>query len=188
MLTSQFSAKFKPVIKQVLSCHNYFERLESDILISLCLVVAVDLLQAGVEHLCKLAQVFWRLGKLYEPLMATLCILIHKHWCCCILRHLCPCLFTGKGQALLCIVHYQLLAEGVYEMLRTSGDNKLIRISGCKLNGIAYLIAPQSAAGRYHHSIVLACFHSPKGDGFSRIHRYELIEHIVVEHQKHRLV
>ena len=85
MLTAKFAFKFKPIVKQVLACLYYLKMLQGDVLITLCLVVAVYLLQMFVEQVAKELKILRTLLKLDEPLMAALGILVHKHWSCSIL-------------------------------------------------------------------------------------------------------
>ena len=73
-------------------------------------------------------------------------------------------------------------------MLRTARDDKLIGVRRGELYGVAYLIAPEAARGRDDHRIVLALLHSPEGHRVTPVHRNELIEHAIVEHQQHRFV
>ena len=73
-------------------------------------------------------------------------------------------------------------------MLRTTRDNKLIGVRRGELYGITYLVTPETTRGADHHRIVLARLYSPKGHWVTSIHRDELIEYPIVEHQQHRLV
>ena len=125
--------------------------------------------------------------------MATLSILVHKHWGCRIFEHLGSCLLTGIGQTLFGIVNNQFLAKGIDEVLRASADDELIGIGGGELHRVAQHITPETTRGRDHHRIVLALLHTP--EGYYRgillakfIHRDELVEHTIVEHEQHGLV
>ena len=128
--------------------------------------------------------------------MAALRILVHEHRCCSVFQHLGSCLLAGIGQSLFSIVDNQFLAKGVDEVLGSTRDDELIGIGGGKLDGIADFISPESARGRDHHRVVLACLHSPERYRFvllfsfllPRIQRNELVEYAVVEHQQHGLV
>ena len=139
------------------------------------------------EH-CKLFQILRRLGELDEPLMAALRIGIHKHWGGRVFQHFGSCLITSVCQSLLGIVHNQLLTKGIDEVLGATRDDKLIRVCRGELYRVAYLIAPKSARGRDDHRIVLALLNTPEGHRVASVHRNELIEHPIVEHQQHRLV
>ena len=101
------------------------------------------------------------LGELDEPLVATLGIGIHKHRSCRVFQNFSTCLFTGVCKSLLGIIYYQLFAKGIDKVLRTTRDDKLIGVGGRKLNGIANLVAPQSAARGDNHRIVLTCLDTP---------------------------
>ena len=68
-------------------------------------------------------------------------------------------------------------------MFRTSRDDKLIRIGRRKLNGIAYLVTPQTTIGGNNHRVVLARLYTPDGNDIASIHRDKLIEHIIIEHK-----
>ena len=120
--------------------------------------------------------------------MTALSISIHKHRRSRIFLHLSTRLFASISQTLLSIIDNQLLAKGIDEMLGSARDNKLIRIGGGKLNGVANLITPEATRGRDHHSVVLALLNAPKGYGIASVHRDKLVEHPVVEHQQHRFV
>ena len=52
--------------------------------------------------------------------MAASAVLVHEYRCGSILQHLGSRLLAGVGQPLLGIVDYQLFAESVDEVLRTS--------------------------------------------------------------------
>ena len=188
MLSTQFPAKLQPVVEEMLPCLDDLEVLQGDILITLGLVVGIDFLQTLVEQVREQLQVCRAFGKLDQPLVTAFRIGIHKHWCCGIFRDLCPRLFTGVGQTLLCIVDDQFLTKGIDEMLGAPSDDKLIGIGRRKLDGIAYLVTPQATAGGNHHRIVLTRFHTPERHGVASVHGNKLIEDIIVEHQQHRLV
>ena len=115
--------------------------------------------------------------------MAALGILVHKHWCCSIFAYLCSCLLTSIGKSLLGIVYNQLFAKGIDKVLGASRDKELIWIGRCELDGITNLVSPQSATGRDDHRVVLTCFYAPKGYCIATIHRDELVEYIIIEHQ-----
>ena len=59
MLTTQLTLHLQPVVKQTLSRLDDFQMLQGDVLISLGLVVAVDLLQPLVQQVSKQCQVVW---------------------------------------------------------------------------------------------------------------------------------
>ena len=182
------SLRLQPVVEEVLSGHDEFQRLQGDVLVALGLVVAVDLLQLLVEQACKQLSVGWRNGKLDDPLVSALGVAVHEHRCCRVLTHLGPRLVAGVGQALLGIVDDELFAKGVDKVLRTSGDDEFVGVYRRELYGVANHISPQSARRRDDHGVVLARFDGPKGDCCLSVELLELIEHVVVNHEEHRLV
>ena len=198
MLPAQLSLALQPVVEQSLLCHNDFQRLQGDVLVSLGFVVAVQLLQLLVEQLCKETDVRWLPRKLYEPLVPALGLSVHEHGSGGVLHHLGARFTTSVGQSLLGIVHDEFLAEGVDIVLGASGDDELIGVFRSKAHGVAYHVAPQSARRADEHRVVSAHLHVPEGHnasavgvaavGSARLHLHELIEHTVVEHEQHRLV
>ena len=113
-----------------------------------------------VEDRGKLLQVGRLLRELYQPLVTALSMIIHKDRGCCVFEYLCAGLLTGVCQAFLCIVDDELLTEGIDKMLRTTRDNKLIRVLGGEAYGVADHIAPQSTCGGDHHRVVLTDLHA----------------------------
>ena len=125
--------------------------------------------------------------------MAALGVGVHIHGCGRILQHLCARLLAGVGQSLLGVVHDELLAKGVDEVFRAPGDDELVGVARGEAHRVADDVSPQSARGGDHHGVVLAHFHIlQRDDGRAvlseLVHRDELVEHAVVEHEHHRLV
>ncbi len=78
-------------------------------------------------------------------------------------------------------------------MLCPSGDDELVRVGGGEHHGVADDIPPQSARCGYHHGVVPVLLHSPQRHHggvvvAELVHGDELIEHPVVDHQRHGLV
>ena len=124
-------------------------------------------------------------------------MIVHEDRGCCVFEYLCAGLLTGVCQTFLSIVDDELLTEGIDKMLRTTRDNKLIRVLGGEAYGVADHIAPQSTCGGDHHRVVLTDLHTFQrydmqmiriGDGAIRdiLQGDELIEDAVIEHQHHR--
>ena len=160
---------------------------------ALRLVVGVDSLQLVVEYVGELVDVLRLLGELDEPLVATLGVGIHEHRSSSVLLHLGTGLLAGIGETLLGVVLYEFLAEGVDEVLRSARDDELVRAHRCELHRVANHVAPQSARRADEHGVVLAYLHALKRHDVrvlrvELVHRQELVEHVVVEHQQHRLV
>ena len=190
MLSAQLALALQPFIEESQLSLYYLQMLEGNIVEALCLVIAVDLLQLGIEQASKLIQVLWFLRELDEPLVAALGIAVHIDRSSGIFRNLRTRLLAGIGKSLLGIVHNQLLTKGIDKVLGTAGDDKLVWIGAGKLYGIANHIAPQTAGGGNHHRIVLAYFHAPERHhgrmiASKLIHRDEFVEHIVIYHQRH---
>ena len=77
MLSAQLALALQPFIEESrLGLHD-LQVLEGDIVEALCLVIAVDFLQLGIEQAGKLIQILWFLRELDEPLVATLGIAVH---------------------------------------------------------------------------------------------------------------
>ena len=122
--------------------------------------------------------------------MAALGIAVHINRSSSIFSHLGSRLLAGIGQSLFGIIHDQFLAKGIDKVLGTARDDKLIWVHAGKLHRIAYHIAPQAAGCGDDHSIVLAHFYAPeRNDGriiaAKLIHRDELVEHVVIYHERH---
>ena len=126
MLSAQLALRAQPVVKLSGACHYYLQMLQGDVVESLSLVVGVDVLQTAVENVGKHTKIGRLLGKLYEPLVAALGVLVHKYRCCRVFLHLGTRLLAGVSQSLLGVVLYKLLAEGIDEVLGASGDDKLV--------------------------------------------------------------
>lgn len=122
ILSTEFASLLHPHLKESWLGLYQFERLKSDILISLRLIVAVDFLKSSVECLGKESQVIRFLTEFHEPLVATFSLFVHEHWSCGIFEHLCPCLLTGVCKSLFGIIHNEFLTEGIDKMLSTAGD------------------------------------------------------------------
>ena len=124
--------------------------------------------------------------------MATFCVVIHEYRCRSVFQYLCSRLFTGIFKSLFSVVNNKFLSKGIDKVFRSSGDDELIRVDRCEAYRVAYHIAPQSARRAYHHSVVLSRLNTPQRDARCRVvkavHRDELVEHVVVEHQQHSLV
>ena len=164
------------------------QRLQGDVLVSLGLVVAVQVLQLHVQQVSKLLDVTRRMRELDEPLVTTLGIGIHKDGSCRIFQHLGTCLFAGIGQTTLGIVDNEFLAKGIDKALGAPGDDKLIGVDRGEADCVAYHVTPQATRGGYQHGVVLVFLHTPQRHDITSVHRLEFIEHAVVEHQQHRLV
>ena len=67
--------------------------------------------------------------------------------------------FRGLTDGTFGIIDHQLFAECVDEMLRATGDEKLIRAEGGEADGVADEVAPESAGGGDDEGIVLARAH-----------------------------
>ena len=205
MLSTQLALPLQPFVEESGPCLDDFQRLQRYVLVALGLVVAVQLLQFPVQDTGKILQVGWRLGKLDEPLVTALRIVVHKHRGSGIFADHGSRLLTSIAQSFFCIVDNQFLAKGIDETLGTPRNHELIGIGRREADGIANHVAPQSARCRNQHGIVPAFLHGPErnrrkmGIGrntvgrvlcplFQFLDRHELVEHIVVEHQQHRLV
>ena len=57
MLTTKFATHLQPVIKEVWTRLDNLQRLQRDVLIALCLVIAIDLLQTLIEQRGKLLEI-----------------------------------------------------------------------------------------------------------------------------------
>ena len=95
VLATQLAFKLEPIVKQILSCLYYLQVLQGYILIALSLVVTVYLLQMLVEQVAEELQILRTLLELDEPLMAALCVLVHKYRCSSIFAYLSSCLFAS---------------------------------------------------------------------------------------------
>ena len=78
-------------------------------------------------------------------------------------------------------------------MLGSACDGKLIGTDAGEAHGVAQDVAPQSARGRDDHGIVASLLHAPQGHdagvgGAKLVHGYELVEHAVVDEQRHGFV
>ena len=193
VLSAELALRFEPVVEQPIPCHHHLEVLQGDVVETLCLIVGVDLLQTLVEHVGKM---FYRIGhlrKLDDPLVSALCVLVHEHRRGGIFLDLGSRLAASLLQTLLGVVLYQLLAEGVDEIFCSACDNKLIRVARGEHHGVADHVAPQSARRAYDHGVVLVQLHACErhNGGVALAHLfegYELVEHVIVEHEQHRLV
>ena len=157
---------------------------------ALRLVVAVEFLQVVVEQACKLIQILRLACKLDEPLVAAVSVLVHEHRSCRVFAHLCTRLLAGIGKSALGVVHDELFAKRIDEVLRAAGDDELIGILLREHHGVADHVAPQAARRGDHHRIVLVGLYAPEGNHFGvrGVERNKLVEHIVVEHEHHRCV
>ena len=137
--------------------------------------------------------------------MPALGFAVHEDGRSRVLRHLGTCLLASCSQPFLRIVHNQLLTESIDEVLRASGDDKLVGVFRRETHGVANQIAPQATRRGDNHGIVRSHFHVPKGDdlvaGNARsevvhlllhlgqvVQGDELVEDTVVEHQQHRRI
>ena len=126
VLSAKLALRAQPVVKLSGACHYYLQMLQGDVVESLGFIVGVDVLQATVENVGKLVYVGRLLGKLNEPLVAALGVLIHKYRCSRVFLHLGTRLLAGVSQSLLGVVLYKFLAEGIDEVFGTTGNDKLI--------------------------------------------------------------
>ena len=126
MLSAQLALRAQPVVKLSGACHYYLQMLQGDVVESLSLVVGVDVLQTAVEDVGKLVDVGRLLGKLNEPLVAALGVLVHKHRSGGVFLHLGTRLLAGVSQSLLGVVLDKFLAEGIDEVFGTTGNDKLV--------------------------------------------------------------
>ena len=193
MLSAQLALRAQPVVELTFARNDNLKRLQRDVVEALRLVVGVNSLQLSVEDVGKLADVLRLLRKLDEPLVAALRVGVHEHRRRRVLLHLCAGLLAGIGEALLGVVLDKLLAESVDEILRSARYHELVRAHRRELHRVANHIAPQTARRADKHSVVLARLHALKRHDVrvlrvELVHRQELVEHVVVEHQQHRLV
>ena len=142
MLATQLALALEPIVEDSRSCLYYFQMLERNVVESLSLIVAVDFLQFPVEQAGKLVQAFRFLGEFDKPLMAALGVAVHIDRSSRIFSHLGTRLLAGISQTLLGIIHNQFLAKGIDEVLGSAGNDKLIWILACKLNGITNHVTP----------------------------------------------
>ena len=160
---------------------------------ALGLIVAVYLLQAFVEKGGKLGDALRFFRELDEPLVTAFGVAVHVYGCRRVFGYLCPGFLASILQSFLGIVHDEFLAEGIDKILRTARNDKLVRVLAGKHHGVAYHVPPQSAGGGNDHGVVLACLHAPQGH-YGRVvrtelvHRYKLVEHVIVYHERHGFV
>ena len=162
MLTTQLVVRLQPVVEQLRTGLHNFQWLQRDAMRTLGLVVAIEFLQAVVEQACKLVKVLRLASKLNEPLVATMCMLVHEDRCSSVFAHLGAGLFAGIGESALGVVHDEFLAEGIDEILRATSDDELIWILLREHHRVANHIAPQSTRGGDHHRIVLTRLYAPE--------------------------
>ena len=125
--------------------------------------------------------------------MTTFSLRIHIHWGCCVVRQLCASGLASGFETLLGIVHDELFTKGIDEILGSSGDNKLIRIGRSELYCVSYLVSPKSTSSTNQHRIVAPYLHTRQWDDirmftFKLVHRQELVEYAIVEHERHTAV
>ena len=194
VLTTQLTLHLQPVVEEILAGHDHLQVLQRDVVRALGLVVAVQLLQFLVQYLLKLTDVLRCTGKLYEPLVATLRVLVHEHRSCRVFKHLGTRLLAGVGQSAFGIVHDELLAKGIDEVLCATRDDEFIRILLSEHDSVANHVAPQSARRTNHHGIVSAHFHALQRHHVGAhvlvqfVQWHKLVEHVVVQHEQHGMV
>ena len=190
MLPAQLAFAVQPVVEEVGTGDDDLQRLQGKVVLPLRLVVGVDLLQRVVQHPGKPLHVVRHLGKLYQPLVAALGVPVHEDGGGGVVRHLRARFGTRPRKPALGIVHYQLLAEGIDEVLGASGNDELVGVLRGELHGVAYHVAPQAGRGGDNHRIVLPQFHFLQAAGVRMLlahllQRDELVEDAIVYHQQH---
>ena len=132
-------------MEEALAGHDNLQRLKSEVVLSLRLVVAVHLLECIIQDAGKLLEVVRLAAEFDEPLVAAFGVGIHKDRGCAIVRNLRSCSGTGTSQSLLGIVHDKLFAKGIDEVLGAAGNNELIGIARGEFYRIANHVAPQAS-------------------------------------------
>ena len=148
------------------------------------------LCQRVVQDACKALYIVRHLGKLYQPLVAAFGVGIHEDRCGRVFQYLRTRFGAGACQTFLGIVHDELLAESVDEVLRAAGDDEFVRMLARELHRIAYQVAPQARRGGDDHGVVLAQFHFLQAIGV-RVLLVDFLqgdkfkEDTIVYHQQH---
>ena len=190
MLTAQLSLLFQPIMEKIRTRHNDFKRLQSDVLISLGLIIRIDLLQGLIQDFCKLVHRVRHHRKFNQPLMTALGIGIHKHRSSRIFRYLSTRSLACCCQSLFSIVYHEFLTKRIDKMFGSSCYDKFIRVFGRKLHGITNHVSPQTTSRTNQHGIILTNFHSCQRNDMrirriKLIHWQEFIEYTIVNHQHH---
>ena len=193
VLAAQLAFLVEPVVEEAWACHDDFQRLQGQVVLTFGLVVGVDLLQRVVQNAGKLAEVVGHLGELNQPLVAALGIRIHEDGSGGVVCNACARLGTSLGQSLLSIVHDELFAEGVDEVLGAARDDEFVGTVVGELHCIADDVSPEAGRSGDDHGIILVQFHLFEATDMrifltDILQWYKLVENAVVYHQQHGAV
>ncbi len=188
MLPAEFTLAVQPVVEEVGTGDDDFQRLQRQIILPFSFVVGVHLFQGVVQYFGELLQAVRHLCKLYQPLVAAFGMLVHKHGSSRVIHYLCTGLGTCPGKSSFRIIHNQLLAERVDKVLGASGDDELIGMLRRELHRIPNHISPQTGRSGDYHGVVLVQFHLFEAESVRILLAYifqwdEFVEDAVVNHQ-----
>ena len=106
------------------------------------LIVGIYFFEGVVQYLGKLLQAIRHPGKLNQPLVAAFGVLVHKDRSRGIVYDLRSGGCTGFVQAFLGILHNQLFAKSVDEVLRAAGNDKFVGAVAGELHCVPDHITP----------------------------------------------
>ena len=199
MLAAELAVAAEPVEEEARAGGDDLGRLEGDLFVALGGVVGVEGLEGGVERGRKDVERCGRGVELDEPTVATLGAVGEE-----VKRRGGIGAdgggggFRGLTDSAFGVIDHELFAECVNEMLRATGDEKLIRAEGGEADGVADEVAPESAGGGDDEGIVLARAHLfERQDGIRRNGAAiggqggggdALVEDAIVEHEQEAAV
>lgn len=160
MLAAELAVAAEPVEEEARAGGDDLGRLEGDLFVALGGVVGVEGLEGGVERRGEGGERCGRGVELDEPTVATLGAVGEE------VKRRGGIGADGGGGGLrgltdgaFGVIDHELFAECVDEMLRATGDEKLIRAEGGEADGVADEIAPEAAGGGDDEGVVLARAH-----------------------------
>ena len=195
MLAAELAVAAEPVEEEARAGGDDLRWLEGDLFVALGGVVGVEGLEGGVERGRKDVERCGQGVELDEPTVATLGAVGEE------VKRRGGVGADGGGGDLrgltdgaFGVIDHELFAECVDEMLRATGDEKLIRAEGGEADGVADEVAPEAAGGGDDEGIVLARAHLfERQDGIRRDGAAiggqggggdALVEDAIVEHEQ----
>ena len=199
MLAAELAVAAEPVEEEARAGGDDLGRLEGDLFVALGGVVGVEGLEGGVECVGKGVERSGRRVELDEPTVATLgAVGEEEAWRGGVGADGGGGGLRGLTDGAFGVIDHELFAECVDEMLRATGDEKLIRAEGGEADGVADEVAPESAGGGDDEGIVLARAHLfERQDGIRRNGAAiggqggggdALVEDAIVEHEQEAAV